>query len=259
MYRSQGLTPEWVIKVGGSLGERPASLRRLMETLWRRRAGGAGSSWCPAAAPSPTRCAAPIAASGSATRPPTGWPSSRWTSTGTCSRASRPGRLSSGAARELAPGRLNVLAPSAWLLGADPLPHSWDVTSDSIAAWVARALRVRRLMLVKDVDGFLAPRRGAKHGRGLMRVWRGTRSPAWWILTSPGSWIRQPHAGSCAGRGPSGSCGCWRPAGPTGPRSSASAKPAGAGLIRRGGDAPPAHLLTRSGECVAERALPAVG
>src|SRR5262252_4509275 len=31
--------------------------------------------------------------------------------------------------REVKPGQLNVLAPSAWMLGADPLPHSWDVTS----------------------------------------------------------------------------------------------------------------------------------
>jgi 5-(aminomethyl)-3-furanmethanol phosphate kinase len=74
--------------------------------------------------------------------------------------------------RELAPGRLNVLAPSAWLLRADPLPHSWDVTSDSIAAWIARALRVRRLMLVKHADGFIAPdlspraRRAALAGLG---------------------------------------------------------------------------------------------
>jgi hypothetical protein len=64
--------------------------------------------------------------------------------------------------RELAPGRLNVLAPSAWLRRADPLPHSWDVTSDSIAAWVARALRVRRLMLVKHEDGFIGPDRGPR-------------------------------------------------------------------------------------------------
>jgi 5-(aminomethyl)-3-furanmethanol phosphate kinase len=59
--------------------------------------------------------------------------------------------------RELSPGRLNVLAPSAWLLREDPLPHSWDVTSDSIAAWIARALRARRLMLVKHADGFIGP------------------------------------------------------------------------------------------------------
>jgi 5-(aminomethyl)-3-furanmethanol phosphate kinase len=63
--------------------------------------------------------------------------------------------------RELAPGRLNVLAPSAWLRRADPLPHSWDVTSDSIAAWFAGALGIRRLLLVKHEDGFIGPGRGA--------------------------------------------------------------------------------------------------
>jgi 5-(aminomethyl)-3-furanmethanol phosphate kinase len=54
---------------------------------------------------------------------------------------------------EIAIGRLNVLAPSGWLLRADPLPHSWGVTSDSIAAWVARALRAPLLILLKSVDG----------------------------------------------------------------------------------------------------------
>jgi 5-(aminomethyl)-3-furanmethanol phosphate kinase len=42
-----------------------------------------------------------------------------------------------------------VLAPYRWLREADPLPHSWDVTSDSIAAWFAGALGARRLVLVK--------------------------------------------------------------------------------------------------------------
>jgi aspartokinase-like uncharacterized kinase len=64
--------------------------------------------------------------------------------------------------RELAPGRLNVLAPSSWLLRADPLPHSWDVTSDSIAAWFAKVLGARHLMLVKHADGFIAPARGPR-------------------------------------------------------------------------------------------------
>jgi hypothetical protein len=49
----------------------------------------------------------------------------------------------------LAAGRVPVLAPSQWLREADPLPHSWDVTSDSIAAWIAGAVGARRLMLVK--------------------------------------------------------------------------------------------------------------
>src|SRR5438132_1946455 len=35
-------------------------------------------------------------------------------------------------------GRLPVLAPYHWLRAADPLPHSWEVTSDTIAAWLAR-------------------------------------------------------------------------------------------------------------------------
>jgi aspartokinase-like uncharacterized kinase len=46
-------------------------------------------------------------------------------------------------------GTVMVLAPSQWLRVADPLPHSWDVTSDSIAAWVAGALGVKRLVLIK--------------------------------------------------------------------------------------------------------------
>jgi aspartokinase-like uncharacterized kinase len=46
-------------------------------------------------------------------------------------------------------GLVPVLAPSRWLREADPLPHSWDVTSDSIAAWVAGAIGARRLVLIK--------------------------------------------------------------------------------------------------------------
>ena len=46
-------------------------------------------------------------------------------------------------------GRVPVLAPSSWLRRADPLPHSWSVTSDSIAAWVARAVGARDLLVIK--------------------------------------------------------------------------------------------------------------
>jgi aspartokinase-like uncharacterized kinase len=49
----------------------------------------------------------------------------------------------------LAAGRLPVLAPAGWLRAVDPLPHSWDVTSDSIAAWVAGALGAGQVVLVK--------------------------------------------------------------------------------------------------------------
>ena len=42
-----------------------------------------------------------------------------------------------------------VLAPSRWMRHADVLPHGWDVTSDSIAAFVAGALDARGLILIK--------------------------------------------------------------------------------------------------------------
>jgi aspartokinase-like uncharacterized kinase len=46
-------------------------------------------------------------------------------------------------------GIIPVLAPYQWLRQADPLPHTWAVTGDSIAAWVAGAVGARRLVLVK--------------------------------------------------------------------------------------------------------------
>ena len=46
-------------------------------------------------------------------------------------------------------GRVPVLAPSRWLQEADPLPHSWDVTSDTIAAWLAGELGATAVVLIK--------------------------------------------------------------------------------------------------------------
>ena len=40
-----------------------------------------------------------------------------------------------------------------WLLHADPVPHSWDATSDSIAAWIAVTLRAAHLVLIKPAPG----------------------------------------------------------------------------------------------------------
>lgn len=56
-------------------------------------------------------------------------------------------------AEALGQGRIPVLAPYRWLRSMDPLPHSWDVTSDSIAAWIADALGARRLVLIKPAAG----------------------------------------------------------------------------------------------------------
>lgn len=50
-------------------------------------------------------------------------------------------------------GKVPILLPSSWLFDLDPLPHSWTVTSDSIAAWIAGEFQAQKLVLVKDVDG----------------------------------------------------------------------------------------------------------
>ena len=50
-------------------------------------------------------------------------------------------------------GLIPVLAPHAWMRQVDALPHSWDVTSDSIAAFIAEALGAVELILLKRVDG----------------------------------------------------------------------------------------------------------
>jgi aspartokinase-like uncharacterized kinase len=67
-----------------------------------------------------------------------------------------------GIADALRGGRIPVIAPARWLQDADPLPHSWEVTSDSIAAWLADQVSATALVLIKppgasatDVDPYL--------------------------------------------------------------------------------------------------------
>jgi len=53
----------------------------------------------------------------------------------------------------LAGGGVAVLLPSELLRRADALPHSWSVTSDSIAAWLTGQVGARLLVLLKDRRG----------------------------------------------------------------------------------------------------------
>ena len=61
-----------------------------------------------------------------------------------------PGAVRRDSLSPLDAGRATVLLPAA--LPLDALPASWDVTSDSIAAWVAGRVGAGRLVLVKAVD-----------------------------------------------------------------------------------------------------------
>ena len=49
----------------------------------------------------------------------------------------------------LASDRIPVWLPWPMLRDAPDIPRSWDVTSDSLALWLARALGARRVVLVK--------------------------------------------------------------------------------------------------------------
>ena len=68
-------------------------------------------------------------------------------------------------------GRVAVFLPSATIIQSDPLPHSWQVTSDTIAAWIARQSSCNRLVLLKDVDGlFVSGEAADSSGRLLAEI-----------------------------------------------------------------------------------------
>jgi len=46
-----------------------------------------------------------------------------------------------------------IFLPSRLMFQDDPLEHSWDVTSDSIAAYIASRLNADKVILATDVDG----------------------------------------------------------------------------------------------------------
>lgn len=61
--------------------------------------------------------------------------------------------------------KLPIFLPSKFLFHEDPLENSWDVTSDSIAAYFADKLEAKKLILVTDVDGIFTndPKKGVKN------------------------------------------------------------------------------------------------
>jgi aspartokinase-like uncharacterized kinase len=50
-------------------------------------------------------------------------------------------------------GRLPVFLPSKLFFDENPLENSWNVTSDSIAVYIAHRMNAGRVLLVTDVDG----------------------------------------------------------------------------------------------------------
>jgi 5-(aminomethyl)-3-furanmethanol phosphate kinase len=64
--------------------------------------------------------------------------------------------------RNSAKGILPIFLPSQLMFREDPLEHSWNVTSDSIAAYIAGLLDAKKLLLITDVDGIFSkdPKKG---------------------------------------------------------------------------------------------------
>ena len=54
--------------------------------------------------------------------------------------------------RLIGEGRIAFWLPSRMALGADDLPENWQVTSDSLAAWLTLRLDAPALVIVKSVD-----------------------------------------------------------------------------------------------------------
>jgi aspartokinase-like uncharacterized kinase len=65
------------------------------------------------------------------------------------------------AAGVAANGAVPVLLPYDLVRRADALPHSWQVTSDSVAAWVAGLSEARLLVVLKDAVGMRSRVRGS--------------------------------------------------------------------------------------------------
>jgi dihydroneopterin aldolase len=76
-----------------------------------------------------------------------------------------PAGSASAMRRILADRRVPVWFPTRMALCAADIPASWDVTSDSLAAWLAHRIGAQRLLLIKQV----APTAGPTDLQDLMK------------------------------------------------------------------------------------------
>ena len=67
-----------------------------------------------------------------------------------------PARSADEIGRALQAGKIAVWLPSAMAVPARDIPASWDITSDSLAAWLAGRLGAAALLLIKQSDTFAA-------------------------------------------------------------------------------------------------------
>ena len=68
-------------------------------------------------------------------------------------------------------GKLPIFLPSNMMFVEDPLENSWDVTSDSIALYIAHRLNASKVLLGTDVDGiYTADPKTAKNAELIEKI-----------------------------------------------------------------------------------------
>ncbi|MDN5928644.1 MAG: dihydroneopterin aldolase [Hyphomicrobiales bacterium] len=67
-----------------------------------------------------------------------------------------PARSVDEVERVLGEEKIPVWLPSAMTIGASDVPASWDITSDSLAAWLAGRIKAEALLLIKQTQAFSA-------------------------------------------------------------------------------------------------------
>jgi dihydroneopterin aldolase len=65
-----------------------------------------------------------------------------------------PARSLDEVVRVLDEGKIPVWLPSSMTIGSTDIPASWDITSDSLAAWLAGRIGAETLLLVKQTQAF---------------------------------------------------------------------------------------------------------
>ncbi|MGF3521759.1 MAG: delta 1-pyrroline-5-carboxylate synthetase [Candidatus Bathyarchaeia archaeon] len=80
----------------------------------------------------------------------------------------------------LSKGQLPVFLPAKLLVQEETLDSSWDVTSDSIAAFIAKKVNAAKVVLVTDVDGIFT--KNPKHHASARLM---HEVSAQWLLSQP--------------------------------------------------------------------------
>ncbi|MCI0431478.1 MAG: hypothetical protein L0210_13190 [Rhodospirillales bacterium] len=87
----------------------------------------------------------------------------------------------------LAAGRVAVWLPGEMTRDDDEIPRSWEVSSDSLAAWLGRTLAARQLLLVKSAPALAGDRPVSELARGgivdaaLPRFLKDAPYTTWWL------------------------------------------------------------------------------